>query len=90
MYLEEQLLLSFTTLNILDDDLAPYTEYAYSLLAKNAAGSGSSEYTEGRTLPTMPKGLLPPTAKADGPDIILLTWVPPSKPNGQYHHRKLG
>ena len=68
-----------------DEGLRPYTEYEYSIVAINGAGSQASAYNGAITSQSVPEGLAPPTAnvEANQLDTINLTWEPPAEPNGK-------
>ncbi|ELU01149.1 hypothetical protein CAPTEDRAFT_219707 [Capitella teleta] len=67
-----------------DTALRPYTEYQYSLIVVNGAGSASSEYSSTRTAEAIPEDLdsLKAEVESGQLDTIYLTWAPPEQPNG--------
>ena len=67
-----------------DTGLAPYTEYQYSVVTANGAGTAQSEYAKATTHQKLPEGVQPPTGRVDTNqlDTIYLSWEPPTKPNG--------
>ena len=68
-----------------DDDLEPYTEYHYFIVAVNGAGSAESDVTIALTNQALPEGVHPPMASVQEGrlDIIYLTWQEPDRPNGK-------
>ncbi|XP_070842368.1 usherin [Chaetodon trifascialis] len=68
--------------------LEPFTTYYIRVQACQIDGCGVGEGVYVRTLETAPEGLLPPTVKAAGANLLELHWSPPQKPNGlitSYH-----
>ncbi|XP_070688414.1 usherin [Pempheris klunzingeri] len=68
--------------------LEPFTTYYIRVQACQIEGCGVGEGVHVRTLETAPEGLLPPTVKAAGANVLEIHWSPPLKPNGRitsYH-----
>ena len=65
--------------------LSPYTLYTVRIAACLAAvseGCGVGAASEVRTLESVPQMQPAPTLEALGPSVVLVTWEPPSRPNG--------
>ncbi|XP_068597953.1 usherin [Brachionichthys hirsutus] len=69
-------------------DLEAFTMYYIRVQACQIEGCGVGEGVYVRTLETAPEGLLPPTVKAAGANVLEIHWLAPQKPNGlisSYH-----
>ena len=64
------------------NDLKPYTQYEYKVVASNSIGDVSSPWTINRTFESSPKNLLQPSVNSNGPFGFEITWQPPQDPNG--------
>ncbi|KAM3930149.1 usherin [Leptodactylus fuscus] len=73
----------FATLNYTDEDLLPYSEYTYSIVACTLGGCTISDPTHIRTLEGPPSDLNPPTAEALSATEVNVSWCPPSIQNGE-------
>uniref|UniRef100_A0A3B4TAI5 Usherin n=1 Tax=Seriola dumerili TaxID=41447 RepID=A0A3B4TAI5_SERDU len=68
--------------------LEPFTTYDIRVQACQIEGCGVGEGVSVRTLEAAPEGLLPPSVKAAGANVLEIHWSPPKKPNGlitSYH-----
>lgn len=64
-------------------DLLPYTAYKFQVEACTAAGcSLSPESQTAWTLPGAPEGIPSPELFSDTPTSVIISWQPPSHPNG--------
>ncbi|KAH0622701.1 hypothetical protein JD844_025231 [Phrynosoma platyrhinos] len=63
--------------------LIPGKEYSYTVTANNSQGSITSAVAIIRTNPSSPSGMSPPRLQAWSSEIILVTWDPPAKVNGE-------
>lgn len=70
-------------LNYTDEDLLPYSEYTYSIVACTLGGCTTSDPTHIRTLEGPPGALNPPTAEAISASEVNVSWSPPSIQNGE-------
>ncbi|XP_044147224.1 usherin [Bufo gargarizans] len=73
----------YATLNYTDEDLLPYSEYTYSIVACTLGGCTISDATHIRTLEGPPSALNPPTAEALSATEVNVSWSPPSMQNGE-------
>lgn len=71
----------FTTQHV-GNDLKPYTQYEYKVVASNSQGDVSSPWSVARTFEAKPEKLLPPFVNTSGPFGFQVTWQPPQLPNG--------
>ncbi|XP_068172657.1 usherin isoform X1 [Antennarius striatus] len=62
--------------------LDAFTIHHIRVQACQTEGCGVGEGVYVQTLATLPEGLLPPTVKAVGANILEIHWLPPQKPNG--------
>nr|XP_056708935.1 usherin [Euleptes europaea] len=62
--------------------LTPGIEYSYAVTANNSQGSVTSPVAKIRTNPSAPSGMLPPRLQAWSSGLILVSWDPPAKVNG--------
>lgn len=62
--------------------LIPGIEYSYSVTANNSQGSVTSPIAKIRTNPSAPSGMLPPRLQPWSSGLILISWDPPAKVNG--------
>ena len=67
-----------------DADLQPFSQYEYSVVSVNSAGSVRSNYISIQTPQAAPQLVQPPTATvAEGQlFVIYVSWRLPGKPNG--------
>ncbi|XP_041418335.1 usherin [Xenopus laevis] len=65
-----------------DFGLIPGMEYSYTVQANNNEGNITSPSVKIKTLPSSPSGLEPPEIQAMSAYEILVSWRPPSRPNG--------
>ena len=77
----------FTTGNALvleyvDIDVLPAQEYQYAITSANSAGTTDSDYATITTPEAAPEGLTAPALTVGGATTILVSWLPPSQPNG--------
>ena len=68
---------SFTSSN-----LDPFTSYSFYVEVCTNGGCGQSATTDILTLEATPTGQAPPQATAISASSILITWSPPTRPNG--------
>lgn len=73
--------------NITMTDLIPYTNYSITVLACSMDGGHVGGCTESRptpatTLPTIPEGIKPLSVVAVSESFLVISWQPPSRPNG--------
>ncbi|KAG9484595.1 hypothetical protein GDO78_010137 [Eleutherodactylus coqui] len=73
----------YTTLNYTDEDLLPYSEYTYSIVACTLGGCTISYPTQIRTLEGPPSAVNPPRAEALSATEFNVSWSPPSIQNGE-------
>ncbi|XP_069811529.1 usherin [Dendropsophus ebraccatus] len=73
----------YATLNYTDENLLPYSEYTYSVVACTLAGCTVSEPLHIKTLEGPPASLNPPTVEALSAKEVNASWFPPSIPNGE-------
>ena len=64
------------------EDLTPFTTYTFFYEVRNQAGSAGSVSVAGRTEPSEPEGVAPPTLVVLGSSAIRVEWQQPSLPNG--------
>ena len=64
-------------------DLRPFTTYEYSIMAVNSQGEATSNWSDVRTAEATPKGMVAPVVASIGAYTFLVSWQPPSQPNGQ-------
>ena len=62
--------------------LEPSTLYSFQLFVFNAGGSASSSIVDVLTLEDIPDGIVAPGADPLNATAILVTWSPPTQPNG--------
>ncbi|XP_060102758.1 usherin [Heteronotia binoei] len=62
--------------------LTPGIEYSYLVTANNSQGSTTSPIAKIRTNPSAPSGMLPPRLQPWSSGLILVSWDPPAKVNG--------
>ena len=62
--------------------LDPNTLYSFQLFVFNAGGSASSSVVNALTLEDIPDGIVAPDADPINSTAILVTWSPPTQPNG--------
>ena len=62
--------------------LEPSTQYSFQLFVFNAGGSTSSSVVDALTLEDIPDGLIAPDADPINATAVLVSWSPPSQPNG--------
>ncbi|XP_056424309.1 usherin isoform X1 [Hyla sarda] len=73
----------YATLNYTDEDLLPYSEYAYSVVACTLGGCTISDPTHIRTLEGPPGALIPPKAEALSATEVNVSWSTPTIRNGE-------
>ncbi|XP_075719450.1 usherin [Rhinoderma darwinii] len=73
----------YATLNYTDDDLFPYSEYTYSIVACTLGGCTISDPTHMRTLEGPPGALNPPRIEALSATEVNVSWSPPPIQNGE-------
>ncbi|XP_060070524.1 usherin-like [Ylistrum balloti] len=71
-----------TTIRHAGQDLQPYTNYEYKVVAGNSQGDVSSTWTMVRTLESIPAGLTKPFINTTGAFSFHISWQPPDYPNG--------
>ena len=62
--------------------LEPNTLYSFQLFVFNLGGSTSSSVVDALTLEDIPDGIIAPDADPINATAVLVTWSPPSQPNG--------
>lgn len=62
--------------------LTPNTVYSFQLFVFNAGGSTSSLVVEALTLEDIPDGIIAPNTGAINDTAVLVSWSPPTQPNG--------
>ena len=62
--------------------LSPFTSYSIFVEACNQAGCASSTAVTNMTDPALPAGVLPPSLTPLGPNLVGVSWMAPSQPNG--------
>ncbi|GFO50464.1 usherin, partial [Plakobranchus ocellatus] len=82
---ETQWIFSGLNTTFTDTDLKPYSQYEYSVVSVNSAGSARSNYIAIQTLQAAPQLVQPPTpAVADGQLFVFyVSWTVPERPNGE-------
>ncbi|XP_073409429.1 usherin [Dendrobates tinctorius] len=75
--------LDYTTLNYTDEDLLPYSEYTYSIIACTLGGCTISDPTVIRTLESPPGAVNAPTTTAVSATEVNVSWSPSSIQNGE-------
>nr|XP_054587843.1 usherin [Nothobranchius furzeri] len=83
-----------TELNVTIKDLVPHTNYSVTVLACSEGGGDVGGCTESlptpvATSPTRPEGLAPLSAVAVSESFLVVSWEPPSRPNGPNIRYKL-
>ncbi|XP_073529682.1 usherin-like [Phyllobates terribilis] len=73
----------YATLNYTDEDLLPYSEYTYSIIACTLGGCTISDPTLIRTLEGPPGAINAPTTTAVSATEVNVSWSPPSIQNGK-------
>ena len=71
-----------STLSYLDDELSPFTLYTYTISACTRIGCTQSEASNATTFESPPSNLSPPVSTGVTSMSIVLSWSPPSSPNG--------
>ena len=71
-----------TVFEYIDNGLAAYTTYAYSIVVINSVGNMTSSWTSVTTLIAAPMGLTAPAIVQIYAREVLLTWLPPQQANG--------
>ncbi|XP_068088985.1 usherin isoform X3 [Hyperolius riggenbachi] len=66
----------------ISNELDPYTEYKYCIIARNSMGSVHSAWSSVRTLEATPEDLKPATARATSAYSMHVNWTGPSRPHG--------
>lgn len=69
------------TLGFQVENLSPFTSYSFRVEACTTT-CGSSQYIQETTPEGMPQDFAPPTVTTFSNISVLLTWAPPSQPNG--------
>ena len=82
LYMDNVAVFSGIGLEYSREDLTPFTTYTFFYEVHNQAGSAGSLSVTGRTEPSEPEGLAPPTLIVLGSTAIRVEWQPPSRPNG--------
>ncbi|XP_075319241.1 usherin [Odontesthes bonariensis] len=85
---------NISELNVTVRNLVPYTNYSVTVLAcskggGNVGGCTESLPTPAATLPTSPEGLAPLSIVAVSESLLVISWQPPSRPNGPNVRYKL-
>ena len=62
--------------------LEPNTPYSFQLFVFNAGGFASSPVVDALTLEDIPDGIFAPDADAVNATAVLVSWSPPTQPNG--------
>lgn len=65
-----------------DENVQPITYYSYVIQVFTSGGSTSSPAAIAFTPESSPEGIPIPTLVATSSSVVLVSWVPPSKPNG--------
>ncbi|XP_018411554.1 PREDICTED: usherin [Nanorana parkeri] len=71
------------TFNYTDEDVLPYTEYTYSIIACTIAGCTTSDLTPIKTVEGPPSFLKLPIVEPLSSTEVNVFWDPPSMPNGE-------
>ena len=79
---DNEIIFNGTELSYSDDSLAANTQFNYTIEAVNGGGSVVSGPTFLRTPEDTPDGLIPPNLIVVNSTAILVTWSPPTSPNG--------
>ncbi|GFR82563.1 usherin, partial [Elysia marginata] len=82
---ETEKIYSGTNTSFVDTDLKPFSQYEYSVVSVNSAGSVRSDYTSAQTAQAAPQFVHPPTATvAEGQLFVFqVSWTLPGRPNGE-------
>jgi usherin len=79
-----------TALTATVSGLAPYSQYRFTVAARNSGGSTTSVPTRRIwTMEDAPAGLLSPVVVAVNASAVNITWSPPSQPNGVVREYRL-
>ncbi|KYO43601.1 usherin isoform J [Alligator mississippiensis] len=71
------------TFNYTEEDLLPYSEYSYAVVACTMGGCSTSELAKIRTLEAAPALVNPPSLQAISATQINASWSPPQVQNGE-------
>lgn len=72
-----------------DSGLTPFTMYTYVVQACTSGGCSLSPSVLAQTSEAQPVGLAPPMVRSLSESSILVTWTPPSTPNGNIRQYNL-
>ena len=76
-------IVSLSSFQYRDRNLDPYTDYSYQIIACNSRGGCvTSIATGGRTLESIPHGVIAPSLTAVSFSQVEVRWDPPTQPNG--------
>lgn len=69
-------------LTYVDTETQPAQSYLYAITAINSAGRTDSEFSNISTPEAAPEGLTAPVLTPTSASMILVSWLPPTQPNG--------
>jgi len=75
--------LAANQLNYMASSLMPFTAFQVTITACTIGGCSTSTMVTAMTLPGAPSGLTAPNATALSAEMILVSWEPPTSPNGR-------
>ena len=82
VYRDGTLLTNTTSLSYEDSKLLPFTTYTYVVKVCTEGGCSGSAPVANTTLESLPQGVLSPSISNLLPTSVLVTWAPPTAPNG--------